>query len=198
MVFGYDMVRDWKIVLASLSPRRRELLSGLDLSFEVRVADGIDESYPEGLSMTEIPEFISRRKSEAYVLADDELLITADTIVWLDGVVLGKPADVAEAKRMLADLSGRTHHVVTGVTLRSLRRSHTFSSVTEVTFDTLSPEQIDYYVERYRPLDKAGAYGIQEWIGYTAVTQIRGSYFNVMGLPVQRLSVELRNFVKTL
>ena len=99
---------------------------------------------------------------------------------------------------MLSMLSGRTHHVVTGVTLRCLGRSHTFSSVTEVTFDALSAEQIDYYVERYRPLDKAGAYGIQEWIGYTAVTQIRGSYFNVMGLPVQRLSVELRNFVKTL
>ncbi len=192
------MVRGMRIVLASLSPRRRELLEGLDIPFELRVMEGIDESYPEGLSMTEIPEYISRRKAEAYSLAEDELLITADTIVYLDGVVLGKPADVAEAKRMLADLSGRTHHVVTGVTLRSLRRSHTFSSVTEVTFDTLSPEQIDYYVERYRPLDKAGAYGIQEWIGYTAVTQIRGSYFNVMGLPVQRLSVELRNFLQTL
>ena len=192
------MVRDMRIVLASLSPRRRELLEGLDIPFELRVMEGIDESYPEGLSMTEIPEYISRRKAEAYSLAEDELLITADTIVYLDGVVLGKPADVAEAKRMLADLSGRTHHVVTGVTLRSLRRSHTFSSVTEVTFDTLSPEQIDYYVERYRPLDKAGAYGIQEWIGYTAVTQIRGSYFNVMGLPVQRLSVELRKFLQTL
>lgn len=192
------MVRGMRIVLASLSPRRRELLEGLDIPFELRVMEGIDESYPEGLSMTEIPEYISRRKAEAYSLAEDELLITADTIVYLDGVVLGKPADVAEAKRMLADLSGRTHHVVTGVTLRSLRRSHTFSSVTEVTFDTLSPEQIDYYVERYRPLDKAGAYGIQEWIGYTAVTQIRGSYFNVMGLPVQRLSVELRKFLQTL
>lgn len=192
------MVRGMRIVLASLSPRRRELLEGLDIPFELRVMEGIDESYPKGLSMTEIPEYISRRKAEAYSLAEDELLITADTIVYLDGVVLGKPADVAEAKRMLADLSGRTHHVVTGVTLRSLRRSHTFSSVTEVTFDTLSPEQIDYYVERYRPLDKAGAYGIQEWIGYTAVTQIRGSYFNVMGLPVQRLSVELRNFLQTL
>lgn len=195
---GYGMVRGMRIVLASLSPRRRELLEGLDIPFELRVMEGIDESYPEGLSMTEIPEYISRRKAEAYSLAEDELLITADTIVYLDGVVLGKPADVAEAKRMLADLSGRTHHVVTGVTLRSLRRSHTFSSVTEVTFDTLSPEQIDYYVERYRPLDKAGAYGIQEWIGYTAVTQIRGSYFNVMGLPVQRLSVELKKFLKTL
>ena len=192
------MGRGMRIVLASLSPRRRELLEGLDIPFELRVMEGIDESYPEGLSMTEIPEYISRRKAEAYSLAEDELLITADTIVYLDGVVLGKPADVAEAKRMLADLSGRTHHVVTGVTLRSLRRSHTFSSVTEVTFDTLSPEQIDYYVERYRPLDKAGAYGIQEWIGYTAVTQIRGSYFNVMGLPVQRLSVELKKFLKTL
>ena len=192
------MVRGMRIVLASLSPRRRELLEGLDIALELRVVEGIDESYPEGVSMTEIPEYISRRKAEAYSLAEDELLITADTIVYLDGVVLGKPVDVAEAKRMLADLSGRTHHVVTGVTLRSLRRSHTFSSVTEVTFDSLSPEEIDYYVERYRPLDKAGAYGIQEWIGYTAVTQIRGSYFNVMGLPVQRLSVELRKFLQTL
>lgn len=185
-----------KIILASNSPRRKELLAGLDLEFEVRVLDGIDESYPDGLSMRQIPEYISRRKAEAYSLADDELLITADTIVWLDGEVLGKPVDEADASRMLHLLSGRTHQVVTGVTLRSVSDVRTFNCVTNVTFASLSDGQIDYYVRKYRPLDKAGSYGIQEWIGYVGVTGLEGSYFNVMGLPVQRLSVELRTFLK--
>lgn len=182
-----------KIVLASNSPRRKELLAGLGLAFEVRVQGGIDESYPEGLSAEEIPQFISRQKAAAYTLASDELLITADTIVYLDGHVFGKPRDAEEARWMLRRLSGRTHLVVTGVTLRTLEWQHTFSCTTRVTFASLSDEEIDYYVRECKPFDKAGAYGIQEWIGFVGVTGMEGSYFNVMGLPVQRLYTELRN-----
>ena len=203
-----------KIILASNSPRRRELLSGLGLDYEVRTLQGLDESYPEGLTMEEIPQYISRKKAAAYTLGPDELLITADTIVWLDGEVLGKPADEAEARQMLRKLSGRTHQVVTGVTLKTLLNlplkgrlaeqdslplsegrggsSFSFSSVSQVTFAQLSEAEIDHYVTHYRPLDKAGAYGIQEWIGYIGVTSIEGSYFNVMGLPVQRLYSEMK------
>ena len=190
-------------VLASNSPRRRELLSGLGLEYEVRTMPGLDESYPEGLSMEEIPQYISRKKAAAYSLGADEVLITADTIVWLDGEVLGKPADEEEARQMLRKLSGKTHQVVTGVTLtyrnEELRikneeslSHHSFASVSQVTFAQLSDAEIDYYVTHYRPLDKAGAYGIQEWIGYIGVTSIEGSYFNVMGLPVQRLYTEMK------
>lgn len=201
-----------KIILASNSPRRKELLSGLGLEYEVRTLPGLDESYPDGLPMEEIPQYISRKKAAAYTLGDDELLITADTIVWLDGEVLGKPADEAEARQMLRKLSGKTHQVVTGVTIKALSNSpvkgenslpsregwgRSFASVSHVTFAQLSDEEIDYYVTHYRPLDKAGAYGIQEWIGYIGVTSIEGSYFNVMGLPVQRLYTELKklNFI---
>ena len=181
-----------RIVLASNSPRRRELLSGLGLEYEVHTLSGIDESFPEGLSMGEIPQYISRKKAAAYTLGADELLITADTIVWLDGEVLGKPADEAEARQILHKLSGKTHQVVTGVTLTTSLLHHSFSSVSQVTFAKLSDDEIDYYVTHYRPLDKAGAYGIQEWIGYIGVTSIEGSYFNVMGLPVQRLYTEMK------
>ena len=202
-----------KIILASNSPRRRELLSGLGLDFEVRTMQGLDESYPDGLPMEEIPQYISRKKAAAYTLGADELLITADTIVYLDGEVLGKPADEAEAREMLQKLSGKTHQVVTGVTLTFLNEElrikkqgstaegkvnvesliqHSFACVSQVTFARLSEEEIDYYVTHYHPLDKAGAYGIQEWIGYIGVTSIEGSYFNVMGLPVQRLYSEMK------
>lgn len=181
-----------KFVLASNSPRRRELLSGLGLEYEVRTMQGIDESYPEGLSMEEIPQYISCKKAAAYTLEPDELLITADTIVWLDGEVLGKPVDEEDAKQMLRRLSGKTHQVVTGVTLTWADRQHTFASVSKVTFAPLTEDEIDHYVTHYRPLDKAGAYGIQEWIGYIGVTSIEGSYFNVMGLPVQRLYTEMK------
>ena len=184
-----------KIVLASNSPRRRELLGALEVDFEVRTLDGIEESYPQGLTMTGIPEHISSQKAMAYALADDELLITADTIVYLDGEVLGKPANAKEACAMLRKLSGKTHQVITGVTLRTVDRSHTFSCATEVTFAQLAEEQIKHYVDNYAPFDKAGAYGIQEWIGYVGVTKINGSYYNVMGLPVQRLNQELTAFM---
>ena len=181
-----------KIILASNSPRRQELLSGLGLDYEVRTLQGLDESYPEGLSMEEIPQYISRKKAAAYTLGADELLITADTIVYLDGEVLGKPADEAEAKEMLRKLSGKTHQVVTGVTLTWSNQQHSFASVSQVTFAMLTDAEIDYYVTHYHPLDKAGAYGIQEWIGYIGVSSLQGSYFNVMGLPVQRLYSEMK------
>ena len=191
-----NMLPHYKIILASNSPRRRELLAGADVTFEVRVIDGIDESYPQDLPTKEIAGFISRKKAAAYQTAIDdcELVITADTIVVLDGEVMGKPADEEDACRMLRKLSGRTHQVITGVTLTTKERQQSFSVETDVTFRTLSEEEINYYVQHYKPMDKAGAYGIQEWIGHIGVTGISGSYFNVMGLPVQRIYEALKNF----
>jgi septum formation protein len=190
-----DDVR-WKIILASNSPRRKELLAGLDLQFEVRVLQDIDESYPHDLPTLKIAEFISKKKADAYVetMADDELVFTADTVVILGDEVMGKPHDEAAAKRMLGELSGRTHQVATGVTLSTKERQMSFSVVTDVTFKQLSADEIDYYVRTYHPMDKAGAYGIQEWIGYIGVTALKGSYFNVMGLPVQRIYEALKTF----
>ncbi len=183
-----------KIVLGSQSPRRRELLAGLDVDFRV-VAIDADEHYPEGLTGGDIPYYISRAKAEAYgeSLAEDEVLLTADTIVWVpgegekEGVMLGKPRDEEEARAMLRLLSGRMHEVYTGVTLRTREGMQTIVDKTEVWFRVLAEEEIDYYVEKYKPLDKAGAYGVQEWIGYVGVTKIVGSYFNVMGLPVDKV-----------
>ena len=187
---------DYRIILASNSPRRKELLAGLDLQFEVRVLQDIDESYPHDLPTLKIAEFISKKKADAYVetMADDELVITADTVVILGDEVMGKPHDEADAKRMLGELSGRTHQVATGVTLSTKERQMSFSVVTDVTFKQLSADEIDYYVRTYHPMDKAGAYGIQEWIGYIGVTALKGSYFNVMGLPVQRIYEALKTF----
>ena len=184
----------YKLILASNSPRRRELLSGLSIDFEVRVLSGIDESYPPELQGGDIPLYISKEKANAYVgqLRDDELLITADTIVWLDGEVLEKPTDDADARRMLHELSGRTHQVFTGVSLTTTSKQVSFVCRSDVTFCALTDEEIDYYVSRYRPLDKAGAYGVQEWIGYVGVERIEGSFFNVVGLPVQRLYQALK------
>ena len=184
----------YKLILASNSPRRRELLAGLGMDFEVRVLPGIDESYPEELQGGDIPLFISKEKANAYVnsLADDELLITADTIVWLDGEVLEKPADEADARRMLHELSGQTHQVFTGVCLTTRAKQVAFSCRSDVTFCPLTDDEIDYYVSHYHPLDKAGAYGVQEWIGYVGVERIEGSFFNVVGLPVQRLYQALK------
>ncbi len=183
-----------KIVLASNSPRRRQILSALDIEFEVRVKDGIDESYPAGMRADDIAEYISMKKSHAYTIADDELLITADTIVVLGGDVLGKPKDAEDAKRMLSMLSGKTHRVITGCCLRTTAKEKHFSAVSDVTFAVLSAAETDYYVEKYKPFDKAGAYGIQEWIGCVGVASISGSYFNVMGLPVQRIYEALKEF----
>lgn len=190
------VAKGYKIILASNSPRRKELLAGLDVDFEVRVIKGIDESYPDSLPTTDIAEYISRKKANAYLqqLAADELLITADTIVVLGSEVMGKPHDEADACRMLRKLRGQTHQVITGVTLATNVRQQSFSVVTDVTFKSFTDEEIDYYVSHYKPFDKAGAYGIQEWLGYIGVTALRGSYFNVMGLPVQRIYEALRQF----
>ena len=189
-----DNLKDYHIILASNSPRRRELLAGLGLEFEVRTLPGVDESYPASLEGSQIPLYIAREKAEAYrgLLREHELMITADTIVWLDGRVLGKPRDEAEAMQMLHDMAGRTHEVYTGVCLTTSARQRSFSVGTRVRFARLSDEEIRYYVTRFHPLDKAGAYGVQEWIGYVGVEHIEGSYYNVMGLPVQRLYQELR------
>lgn len=189
-----ENLKKYHIILASNSPRRRELLAGLDIEYEVKVLPGIEESYPDTLAAEDIPQYISREKAAAYeaALQPDDLVITADTIVWTEGRVLGKPKDEEEAKAMLCQLAGRTHQVITGVTLLTKAMKRTFAVTSEVTFDALTEEEISYYVERYRPLDKAGAYGIQEWIGYVGVSALHGSYFNVMGLPVQRLYKELK------
>ena len=182
-----------KIILASNSPRRRELLAGLDIQFEVKVLDGIDESYPQDLPADEVAIYISKAKAEAYkaVIADSELVITADTVVVLGDKVLGKPSNREEAFDMLKALSGKTHRVITGACLTTQQEQRSLSVVSEVTFKTLADWEINYYIDNYRPYDKAGAYGIQEWIGYIGVTALRGSYFNVMGLPVQRIYQEL-------
>ena len=185
---------DKKIILASNSPRRRELLAGLDLDFEVKVIKGIDESYPETLAPDKVAQYIAAKKADAYVPAihEDDLVITADTVVIVDNDILGKPHDESEAKAMLRRISGRSHQVVTGVCLVTKDKRREFSVSTDVTFRSLSESEIDYYVSHSRPFDKAGAYGIQEWIGYVGVTGLNGSYFNVMGLPVQRIYAELQ------
>lgn len=187
-------LKKYHIILASNSPRRRELLSGLGIDYEVKILPGIDESYPENLTGEEIPMYIAREKADAYrpSIKPDELIITADTIVCLEGQVLGKPKDETDACRMLRLLSGRTHQVITGVCITTAEMQRTFAATTDVTFDTLSEEEITHYVNNYRPMDKAGAYGVQEWIGFIGVTRLEGSYFNVMGLPIQRLYKELK------
>ena len=189
-----ENIQHYKIVLASNSPRRRELLSGLNLEYTVRVLPDIDESYPDTLKGEEIPMYISREKAEAYrnSMAEDELIITADTVVCINEKVLGKPRTQEEAKEMLRELSGKTHQVITGVCLMTRDLQRTFSATTQVTFDVLTEDEIEFYVEKFRPLDKAGAYGVQEWIGFVGVSRLEGSYFNVMGLPVQRLYQELK------
>ncbi len=189
-----ENIQHYKIVLASNSPRRRELLSGLNLEYTVRVLPDIDESYPDTLKGEEIPMYISREKAKAYrnSMAEDELIITADTVVCINEKVLGKPRTQEEAKEMLRELSGKTHQVITGVCLMTCGLQRTFSATTQVAFDVLTEDEIEFYVEKFRPLDKAGAYGVQEWIGFVGVSRLEGSYFNVMGLPVQRLYQELK------
>lgn len=187
----------YDIILASNSPRRKELLSGLDLDYRIEILPDIDESYPDHLVGEEIAAHIAKKKADAYAdsLKDNSLLITADTIVVLDGAVYGKPVDEADAIRMLKALSGKTHEVITGVSITTQAKQRTFAVVSEVRFAELEDAEIEYYVSKYKPFDKAGAYGVQEWIGYIAVEYISGSYFNIMGLPVQRLYRELKTFV---
>ena len=189
-----DNLKKYKVILASASPRRRELLAGLDVEFEVRALPDVDESFPADLQGGDIPLHISKKKADAYrpVMAADELVITADTIVWLDGVALGKPVDEDDERRMLRNMSGKTHSVFTGVAITTKDNQRCFVAQSDVTFAQLTDDEIDYYIAKYRPMDKAGSYGAQEWIGYIGITGINGSYFNVMGLPVQRLYSELR------
>ena len=191
---GFRLVEGYKVILASNSPRRKELLGGLGIDFEVRTLSDIDESYPNALRGEDIPMFISGKKAEAYKqgMAEDEMIITADTIVYDNGQVLGKPKNRGEAVQMLKELSGHAHEVITGVSIVTKKKTVQFASTSKVTFAALTDEEIAYYVDTYKPYDKAGAYGIQEWIGYVAVTRIEGSYFNVMGLPIQKLYSELK------
>ena len=189
-----DNLKKYNIVLASNSPRRKELMSGLGVDYVVKTLPDVDESYPDTLQGREIPAYISREKADAYksLIQPDELLITADTIVWLNGEVLGKPKGREGAIDMLRKLSGTSHQVITGVCLTTSDWQKSFTAVTDVTFATLTEEEIIYYVDKYTPMDKAGAYGVQEWIGFIGVESISGSYFNVMGLPIQRLYQELK------
>lgn len=189
-----DNLKKYDIVLASGSPRRRELLAALDVEFAVEVKQGIDESYPADMAPDEVPLFLSAQKARAYMATATarQLVITADTVVITGGCIMGKPHSEAEARAMLRSLSGGRHHVVTGVTLLHGGHTTTFGASSTVEFASLTDGEINYYVERYRPLDKAGAYGIQEWIGCAAIRGIEGSFYNVMGLPVQRLYEELK------
>lgn len=190
-------LRGKHLVLASKSPRRQQLLRELGLNFEVRLNGETDECYPAGLSNTDIPMFLARKKAEPLLgsLQSNEILITSDTIVWCNNEVIGKPLDRDDAIKILNKLSGNKHVVVTGVCLSTTSRSTCFHVETDVYFRKLTQEEICYYVDRYTPYDKAGAYGVQEWIGYVGVERIEGSYFNVMGLPVQRLYTELEKFI---
>ena len=182
-------MRPYRWILGSQSPRRKELLATLGHPFEIRTIEGHSEAYPDTLPLEEVPLYLSQLKAEQllHTLEADELLITADTVVLLDGQILGKPHDLDDARRMLHRLSGRQHEVVSGVSLSTIDWQISFSSHTLVTFAQLTDSEIDHYVAHYQPLDKAGAYGIQEWIGYIGVSHIEGSFYNVMGLPVHRL-----------
>ena len=195
-------LKKYSVVLASNSPRRKELLSGLGVNFSVKTLPDVDESFPDALKGEEIPLFIARKKADAYKVLfssvnsneveEPLLVITADTIVWLEDEVLGKPANATEARVMLSKLSGKKHQVITGVCLTTASWQKSFAAVSEVQFSSLTEEEVDYYIQNYCPYDKAGAYGVQEWIGFIGVESIQGSYFNVMGLPIQRLYRELK------
>lgn len=186
----------YNIILASNSPRRKELLAGLGVEFDVRLIDGIDETYPDDIESHDVAEYIAKKKADAYKqsIASNELIITADTIVILDDEIFGKPLNADDAYTMLQKLSGKTHQVITGVCLLTKNEQRVFRVTTDVTFKELEMEEIKYYVDNYKPYDKAGAYGIQEWIGYIGVTSLNGSYFNVVGFPVQRIYTELQKF----
>lgn len=188
---------NYHIILASQSPRRQELLTGLNIPFEIQVID-TEETFPKQLVGVDIPMYLAEKKADEFKDKMDEntLLITADTIVWHEGKVFGKPADKAEATKMLKALSGKTHQVITGVCISDSKRRKTFHVISEVRFARLTAAEIEFYVTNYEPYDKAGAYGVQEWIGFIGVEHIEGSYFNVMGLPIQRLYTELKRWNK--
>ena len=192
-----DALKDRKIVLGSASPRRRELLAGLGLQFSVEATPNAPETYSPDLAPEEVPVALAVSKSENFhrPLAQEEILITADTVVICGQDILGKPSGPEEAAGMLRELSGRTHRVVTGVCIRDNSKNNVFSATSEVEFKVLAEEEIQYYIANYAPFDKAGSYGIQEWIGYIGITSIRGSYFNIVGLPVQRLYTALSEFI---
>jgi septum formation protein len=191
-----DDLNNHRIILASRSPRRQQLLRDLGLKFEV-VEKEYPETFPPGLTGDEIARYVAHSKADSFrnEIAENEIVITADTIVWCKDKVLGKPLDYEDAVRILKEISGNTHEVITGVSIFSSEREVTFTVSTKVTFEILSEEEIKYYIDKFRPYDKAGAYGIQEWIGIIACSHIDGSYFNVVGLPVQRLYKELQNFL---
>ncbi len=189
------MVQNHKIILASGSPRRRELLAGLDIEFTVDTGNSFEEIVPDGMKATDVPSYMAKGKSQSFhrALEDDEILLTADTVVVADSLLMGKPHSEQEARNMLHTLSGRHHKVITAVVLRSNGKTVSFEDTTYVTFSALSDAEIDYYISHYKPFDKAGAYGIQEWIGYVGIEKISGSYFNVMGLPVHKVYKALKN-----
>jgi septum formation protein len=195
MPFKMNWLPNYNYLLASKSPRRQELLTSLGINFKVLINDG-DESYPDYLTKEEIPVYLAEMKAEHFAdnLKGNDLLITADTIVWFNGEVLGKPRDMKEATEMLQKLSGHEHQVISGVCLTSVHQQKSFYSVSNVRFKELSLSEIEYYINGFKPFDKAGAYGIQEWIGYVGITHIEGSFYNVMGLPIQQLYTEIQNF----
>jgi len=193
----HDLLKPYDVILASGSPRRRELLTEMGINFTVRTKPG-DESFSSTMPIHQVPGYLSEQKAIAFAsdeLNDNQLVITADTIVVLENQILNKPFNPEEAYDMLELLSGKTHRVITGVTLMTTVKTHTFSVTTEVVFKKLTPDEIRYYVQNYKPFDKAGAYGIQEWIGHVAIERVDGSYFNVMGLPTHRLYEELIHFL---
>ena len=188
---------DYKIILASQSPRRKELIAHLNIPFEVLVKEGVEEVFPESMPCEEVPVYLALQKAITYreeLQKNDILVITADTVVICDGQILGKPKDRSEAVSMLNILSGKAHEVITGVALTAKDKQRDFTVSTKVFFKPLTEEEIDFYIDRYKPFDKAGAYGIQEWIGMIGIERIEGSYFNVVGLPVQKLYSELKCF----
>ena len=192
-----DRLKDYRLILASASPRRRELLAACDLEFTLAEKFECEECYPADLAADKVAEYLSQLKSNAYphALGEKDILLTADTVVILGDKILGKPHSEEEAVDMISSLSGATHKVVTGVTLRTAKQTISFSAESKVSFRELDAEEVSYYVEKYRPMDKAGAYGIQEWIGYIGIEGIEGSFYNVMGLPVQRLYATLKELI---
>ncbi len=193
-----EIIKSKKIILASASPRRKELMAGLGFEFTIDTRNNFEEVIPQGYDINLVPEYLAKGKSHGFhrPLEEDEIIITADTMVLCNGQILGKPADRANAMEMLKMLQNNRHRVITGVCIRDAQREVSFSATTEVYFNALSDSELNYYLDNSKPYDKAGAYGVQEWIGYVGINHIEGSYYNVMGLPVQRLYTELENFLK--